>query len=313
MLPNDHTVLIRVIVGDDVFTHYIDKDEFVLGRSDDADVSLTLEGVSRKHLQLRIDDHRIYIKDLGSKYGTFLQGERIPSGEEVEYERSCQVFLSSPKAVFTFDIVSTFNNPEYMDWKEKDKLEFKDQIISALGKLKNQGSKESNEEFDFPIDRANNDRHPPQSLKKSNKRELTYAAKAVMLTTDIYKLNEIREGKKKKVSDLDAIISKTEAQISDLESKNESLEAQLNTLEENHKKGRAALENLKENFESAKGKYTNKIDEYKQVLLNFKAEYAGIHEKKEEAVAREKQAEIRLKELLSLQTESEKIIGELKE
>lgn len=308
MALNDQAVLIRVIVGDDVYTHYIELDEFILGRSDDADLTLNIEGISRQHAKILVRENKILLKDLNSKYGTFLQGEKIPTNEPVEYEKSCQVFLASPKAAFTFEIVSTFNNPEYLNWKEADKVEFKDQIKNAIGKLSTQ-----KEKSDHPIQRANNERHPPTSLKGSTKRELTYAAKAVMLTTDLHKLNEVRKQKRDKIAELDQLILRTQDRIDTLNNNEEKLNANIKTLKEGQEQGELALNQMKENFETAKAKYTGRIDEYKKSLINFKAEYKVIELNKNKAVERENLAEARLKDLVAHQSETEQMIQNLQE
>ena len=65
---DDNTILIRVIVEDEVFTHFIDKEEFVIGRSEDCELSISIEGISRHHLKVLWQEGKLFIQDLGSRY-----------------------------------------------------------------------------------------------------------------------------------------------------------------------------------------------------------------------------------------------------
>ena len=53
------------------------KDETILGRSDDADLRLIDDGVSRHHAALLLEGDRVRLKDLGSANGTFCNGARL--------------------------------------------------------------------------------------------------------------------------------------------------------------------------------------------------------------------------------------------
>ena len=53
----------------------------VLGRSGDVDVPLDDAGVSRRHAEIHVTDGRYRVVDLGSTNGTFVDGERIATGE----------------------------------------------------------------------------------------------------------------------------------------------------------------------------------------------------------------------------------------
>ena len=57
-------------------SHYVDKDETVIGR-EGADVALSDKAVSRRHAAIFKQDGAFYIKDLRSSNGTFLNGNRV--------------------------------------------------------------------------------------------------------------------------------------------------------------------------------------------------------------------------------------------
>jgi pSer/pThr/pTyr-binding forkhead associated (FHA) protein len=67
------------------------KDSTVIGRSADCDISLAAAHLSRRHAQLQIVDGVLFVKDLGSANGTFLNGKqvmeaRVKRGDELRFD-----------------------------------------------------------------------------------------------------------------------------------------------------------------------------------------------------------------------------------
>ena len=66
----------------------VDKDNIFIGRNLDwADIKILHFLVSRKHAEIIKKDSNLYIKDLNSKNGTYINGKRIASNEEVEVRK----------------------------------------------------------------------------------------------------------------------------------------------------------------------------------------------------------------------------------
>ncbi len=53
----------------------------VIGRRQECDLCIPLMVVSRRHCQVNMDEGRLRIRDLGSRNGTFLNGQRIEEAE----------------------------------------------------------------------------------------------------------------------------------------------------------------------------------------------------------------------------------------
>ena len=61
--------------------HPLTRDRTVVGRSPEAEIRLRDDGISRAHAELVVDDGRVLVRDLGSKNGTYLNGERADTRE----------------------------------------------------------------------------------------------------------------------------------------------------------------------------------------------------------------------------------------
>lgn len=67
--------------------YQLTREVTVIGRGSDADVVLDDPGVSRRHAEIRLDDHGALVRDLGSTNGTFVDGERTASARLTDGSR----------------------------------------------------------------------------------------------------------------------------------------------------------------------------------------------------------------------------------
>ena len=71
----------------------IDEPEFVVGRKTGNSMRLQFNTVSGQHAKLMIKSGRLYLKDLGSTNGTYVNGERVTgrsAGERRGFDSLCR-------------------------------------------------------------------------------------------------------------------------------------------------------------------------------------------------------------------------------
>jgi DNA-binding winged helix-turn-helix (wHTH) protein len=78
--------------------------ENIVGREDDAVVRLNSPGISRHHARIVVASDRVTIEDLGSKNGTYVQGQRVDGvkelqdGDEIRVSRELLIVLRTHPA-----------------------------------------------------------------------------------------------------------------------------------------------------------------------------------------------------------------------
>ena len=83
------------------------KGQFLIGRSDSCHLRPRSDAVSRKHCVLFIDDNKIRIRDLKSRNGTILNGEKTQGDVEVKSGDKVVVGPLEFEVLFTIDAPST--------------------------------------------------------------------------------------------------------------------------------------------------------------------------------------------------------------
>src|SRR5271169_2092146 len=63
--------------------YFLTQPEMTLGRDSSADITVTDQGISRKHAKIIKEDTKVFITDLGSSNGTFINDKKITAGEKI--------------------------------------------------------------------------------------------------------------------------------------------------------------------------------------------------------------------------------------
>ncbi len=79
--------------------------QFTVGKLPECDLSLSLSGISRRHCTFTQKNGHFYVRDLGSKNGTYLNGTRI-NEQDVRLSNNDQITLSKIRLSFIADDTS---------------------------------------------------------------------------------------------------------------------------------------------------------------------------------------------------------------
>lgn len=99
----DSTIIVNIYSADGLQTKEISKQSFILGRSSKVDVSLPFDGISRQHLQVSLEGDSIYIEDLNSSNGTFVNDDKIPAKKKIKYNQDNILRLGMAPEVITLE------------------------------------------------------------------------------------------------------------------------------------------------------------------------------------------------------------------
>ena len=71
----------------------LNKDVVYIGRSSDNDIQILDKLLSRRHLKIRREDNKYFITDLKSQNGTFINGNNISTGIELEVKEGVPIVI----------------------------------------------------------------------------------------------------------------------------------------------------------------------------------------------------------------------------
>jgi len=81
----------------------VDKESFIIGRSQKCDVLIPVEGVSRHHCQVDINQGEIFVTDLESANGVYIDDMRIAPNEKTRYLTTSKLTCGTAEIVeFSF-------------------------------------------------------------------------------------------------------------------------------------------------------------------------------------------------------------------
>jgi pSer/pThr/pTyr-binding forkhead associated (FHA) protein len=104
-----------------VITHEVFERTFKIGRSENCRVSLDNEGFSREHCLIEVIDGALYITDLGSKNGIYINHVRIPPKLRVSYDTKLPLYMG--EAFLTLDPSKEFKDPDHISLQTFTKID----------------------------------------------------------------------------------------------------------------------------------------------------------------------------------------------
>jgi hypothetical protein len=89
-------------------TTVVELDRFVIGRSQKCDVVIPTEGLSRQHCEVEVNDGTIFVTDLDSANGVFIDDFKIPANQKTRYLSTSKLICGSVEIIeFSFiDVTS---------------------------------------------------------------------------------------------------------------------------------------------------------------------------------------------------------------
>ena len=81
----------------------LNKQSVVIGRGKSCDLPVSFEGFSRQHAQIELIDGEIFVTDLGSTNGVFIDGNRIPPSQKTPMQSFLTLQIGSAQRVEVID------------------------------------------------------------------------------------------------------------------------------------------------------------------------------------------------------------------
>lgn len=78
-------ILIFTMVDGEILEYPVNKTSLLIGRSNQCDIIIPFEGISRRHLQLDINGDEVTVTDLKSVNGVLIEGKKILPETPVNY------------------------------------------------------------------------------------------------------------------------------------------------------------------------------------------------------------------------------------
>jgi diguanylate cyclase (GGDEF)-like protein len=79
---------------------FLTQPEMTLGRDSSADITVSDQGISRKHAMVSKEKEKVYLTDLNSSNGTFINDKKIKAGEKIELVKEDMIKLGT--SIFKF-------------------------------------------------------------------------------------------------------------------------------------------------------------------------------------------------------------------
>lgn len=87
----------------DQYYKFEDGQTISIGRSENSDICLVAEGVSRTHLEIHSGNGEYFVKDLGATNGSFINEEKLEANSKVPFNTFFPVQLGFHAKIYLID------------------------------------------------------------------------------------------------------------------------------------------------------------------------------------------------------------------
>lgn len=92
-MPEEMPMLLRLEGPTTLERVWVDRPDIIIGRADECDVVIDDRQVSRRHARIHQDGQQYLLEDLGSKNGTFVNGQELVGPHVLQNEDEVQIAL----------------------------------------------------------------------------------------------------------------------------------------------------------------------------------------------------------------------------
>lgn len=103
-----------------VISHEVFERTFTIGRAESCRLSIDSEGFSREHALIELVDGVVYVTDLSSKNGVFINHIRLPKKMKVIYDLKLPLYIGD--CFITLDISKDLRDPDHLSLETHDKV-----------------------------------------------------------------------------------------------------------------------------------------------------------------------------------------------
>lgn len=87
------------LINGEILHHSVDSDVIVIGRTSKCTIQVPHEGMSRQHCQIEVVNGELFVTDLNSTNGVFIDGNRIPASQRIPYNTYLQLAFGAVLSV----------------------------------------------------------------------------------------------------------------------------------------------------------------------------------------------------------------------
>ncbi len=98
-------LLLKIEHGEKTSEKVYEQSTLIIGRSTDSHIGISDPGVSRNHLEISLKHGRVWLTDMGSANGSFVNGQKIDSKTKVAYHDGEFIHVGSQRVKISISIV----------------------------------------------------------------------------------------------------------------------------------------------------------------------------------------------------------------